>query len=73
MATTHFEDLGPDDVTDFELPPIGTCRWVTRRKAQVVEGVRRGTITLEDALNRYCLSIEEFISWQRLFNRHGME
>jgi hypothetical protein len=53
------------------LPPPGTKRWVIRRKAAVVDAVRRGTISLEDACQSYNLSTEEFESWQRLIDRHG--
>jgi hypothetical protein len=55
-----------------ELPPANTKRWVIRRKAEVVAAVRSGTISLEDACNRYKLSIEEFLSWQRLIDSHGL-
>ena len=53
------------------LPPADTRRWVSRRKAQVVASVRAGLITIEDALRRYALSIEEFLAWERLLDRHG--
>jgi hypothetical protein len=50
-----------------------TCRrWVIRRKAEVVAGVRAGLLSLEEACQRYTLSVEEFLSWQRLIDRHGM-
>jgi hypothetical protein len=55
-----------------ELPPPGTKRWVIRRKAQVVAGVRCGLLSLEDACQRYTLSVEEFASWQQLIDRHGL-
>ena len=55
-----------------ELPPVNTTRWVTRRKAAVVAAVREGVITLEEACRRYHLSVEEFTSWQRLVDRHGL-
>jgi hypothetical protein len=55
-----------------DLPPPNTKRWVIRRKAEVVAAVRSGTISLEDACNRYKLSIEEFLSWQRLIDSHGL-
>lgn len=60
----------PTSVDD--LPPPNTKRWVIKRKAQVVAGVRTGLISLEDACKRYRLSVEEFLSWQRLIERHGM-
>jgi Protein of unknown function (DUF1153) len=55
-----------------ELPPPGTKRWVIRRKAEVVTAVRNGVITLEEACRRYKLSMEEFLSWQRLIEHHGV-
>lgn len=55
-----------------DLPPPETQRWVIRRKAEVVAGVRSGLITLEEACRRYKLSIEEFLSWQRMIDSHGM-
>ena len=55
-----------------DLPPPGTKRWVIRRKAEVVAGVRAGLISLEEACDRYKLSVEEFLSWQRSIDRHGM-
>ncbi|MFM2130530.1 MAG: hypothetical protein RL477_2076 [Pseudomonadota bacterium] len=55
-----------------DLPPSNTKRWVIRRKAEVVAGVRSGIISLEEACERYTLSIEEFLSWQRLIDSHGV-
>lgn len=55
-----------------DLPPPETKRWVIRRKAEVVTGVRSGLISLEEACKRYKLSAEEFFSWERLIDRHGM-
>lgn len=56
-----------------DLPPPDTKRWVIRRKAEVVAGVRAGLISLEEACERYSLSIDEFLSWQRQLERHGLE
>lgn len=55
-----------------ELPPPNTRRWVVRRKAAVVTAVRNGRITMEEALRRYQLTEEEFLSWQRAFESHGL-
>jgi hypothetical protein len=55
-----------------ELPPPDTKRWVIRRKATVVAAVRSGVLTLEEACERYKLSLEEFLSWQRLIDSHGL-
>jgi len=56
-----------------DLPPPGTKRWVVRRKAEVVAGVRGGLISLDEALRRYNLTIDEFRSWQRLLDSHGLD
>lgn len=54
------------------LPPLDTSRWSPQRKAAVVEGVRNGTITIEEACLRYRLSAEEFASWERAIEAHGV-
>ncbi|MDX6750248.1 DUF1153 domain-containing protein [Geminicoccaceae bacterium 1502E] len=55
-----------------DLPPPDTRRWVARRKAQVVRAVRAGLLTLEQACGRYGLTLEEYASWERLIDRHGV-
>jgi hypothetical protein len=66
--------LGPDGspLTIADLPPRETKRWVIRRKAEVVAAVRGGLISLDEACKRYTLSVEEFMSWQRAIDRHGL-
>jgi hypothetical protein len=66
--------MGPDGspLTIADLPPPDTRRWVIRRKAEVVAAVRGGLLSLEDACRRYKLTIDEFLTWQRLIERHGL-
>jgi hypothetical protein len=59
-------------MTIDDLPPPDTKRWVIRRKAEVVAGVRAGLISIEEACARYSLSMEEFLSWQRMIESHGV-
>jgi hypothetical protein len=59
-------------LTIADLPPPNTQRWVIRRKAEVVAAVRNGLLSLEEACHRYKLSLEEFLSWQRLIESHGV-
>ncbi|HZV21766.1 MAG TPA: DUF1153 domain-containing protein, partial [Hyphomicrobiales bacterium] len=59
-------------LTIADLPSPNTKRWVIRRKAEVVAAVRGGLLSLEDACKRYKLTIDEFLSWQRLIDRHGL-
>ena len=65
---------GPEGkaITLADLPPPDTKRWVIRRKAEVVAAVRGGLISLDDACQRYSLSVEEFLSWQRAIENFGL-
>lgn len=66
--------IGPTGapLTLKDLPPANTGRWVIRRKAEVVAAVRGGLLSLEDALERYRLTSEEFLAWQESIDKHGM-
>ncbi len=66
--------IGPDGspLTVADLPPAGNHRWVIRRKAEVVAAVRGGLLSLEEACERYVLTVEEYLSWQRSIDRHGL-
>ncbi len=66
--------IGPDGspLTIADLPPANTRRWVIRRKAEVVAAVRGGLLSLEEACERYTLTVEEFLSWQASINDHGL-
>ena len=57
---------------DFDLPPADTKRWVTRRKAVIVNAVRAGVISLEEVCRRYELSVEKFLAWQHAIDTHGV-
>jgi hypothetical protein len=61
-----------EPVTLETLPPPDTTRWVARRKAQVVAAVDLGLLTVDEALRRYKLTIEEFVSWRRALYRFGV-
>ena len=60
-------------MTRADLPPPGTTRWVARRKAAVVMGVESGLITLDEAMDRYELSEEEYASWAAAISAHGTD
>jgi hypothetical protein len=66
--------IGPDGMplTLADLPPTNTKRWVIRRKAEVVAAVRGGLLTIEEACNRYRLTMEEFLGWQKAIDQFGM-
>ncbi len=63
---------GGEPLTLDDLPPPNLKRWITRRKAEVVGAVRAGLIGLDEACARYGITIEEFLSWQRLLDEHGL-
>ena len=67
--------IGPDGspLTIADLPPENTKRGVIRRKAEVVAAVNGGLLTIDEVLERYGLTLEEFASWQRAVDRSGMQ
>jgi len=67
--------IGPDGspLTIADLPPTNTRRWVIRRKAEVVAAVRGGLLSLEEACQRYRLTVEEFLSWQASIEEYGLQ
>ncbi len=66
--------IGPDGspLTIADLPAASTRRWVIRRKAEVVAAVRGGLLSLEEACERYTLTVEEFFAWQMSIDQHGL-
>jgi hypothetical protein len=66
--------IGPDGspLTLADLPNPGAQRWVVRRKAEVVAAVRGGLLSLDEACERYTLTVEEFLGWQRSIDKHGL-
>ncbi len=60
-------------MTQADLPPVTTTRWVASRKLAVVRGVLYGLISQEEACARYHLSEEEFSEWVRAVSLHGEE
>ena len=55
-----------------DLPSPNIKRWHIQRKAIVVTAVRTGLIDVAEACARYGITIEEFLSWGRLLDEHGM-
>ena len=67
--------VGPlgEKLTLDMLPHPRTKRWVIRRKAEVVAAVRGGLLTVDEACERYDLTLEELVSWERSIERLGMK
>jgi hypothetical protein len=57
------------------LPPRNTRRWYPRWKIFIVRAVEIGLLSFDQASQRYSLSFEEFLSWQKLaanFDQSGV-
>ena len=55
-----------------DLPAPNIKRWHIQRKAVVVAAVRTGLIEVAEACTRYGITVEEFLSWGRLLDEHGL-
>ena len=55
-----------------DLPSPSIKRWRFQHKALVVTAVRTGLISVAEACARYRITIEEFNSWKRLLDEHGL-
>ncbi|MCZ4351467.1 DUF1153 domain-containing protein [Roseovarius aestuarii] len=58
-------------MSQADLPPANTTRWVASRKLAVVRGVLYGLISQDEACRRYGLSDDEFQEWVRAVSLHG--
>jgi hypothetical protein len=75
QKSTPSHVIGPlgERLTLDTLPPVGTIRWVVRRKAEVVAAVAGGLLSVEQACERYHLTIEELSSWRQAVDRSGLQ
>ena len=64
--------VGPrgERLTLTTLPPVG-CRWVVRRKVELMIAIEAGLLTLAEASVRYRLPPDEVDAWSRDLQRHG--
>ncbi len=46
-------------------------RWTPSRKAAIVLAVQKGLFTLTEVKENWSISLDEFISWQKLFKEKG--
>lgn len=65
--------IGPvgEKLTRDKLPSPN-ARWTTRRKGEIVAAVKGGLLTLAEMERHYGISLEEFASWARSFDRAGL-
>jgi hypothetical protein len=52
--------------------PLPGQRWVMSRKVAVIDAVRAGRLSLEEACQRYELCPDEFNSWAAAIDKHGV-
>ena len=53
-------------------PPRGPSAGSFAARPEVVAAVRGGLLSLEEACNRYTLTVEEFLAWQYSIDQHGL-
>lgn len=59
-------------LTIDDLPSSSTTYWVSRRKAEVLAAIDGGLLSVEEACERYRLSLEELVAWRRSMDRAGV-
>jgi hypothetical protein len=52
--------------------PLLRQRWTVRRKAAVIEAVRGGWVPIEEVVQLYNISVDEFLAWERDIDRFGV-
>lgn len=74
QQTQPAQVIGPVGMplTIEDLPPLG-ARWTAHRKADVVVAVERGLLTMQEACDRYSISVEELAEWLRGFKYRGIK
>ncbi len=60
-------------MTVNNLPSANTIRWTIWRKTEVVAAVHNGDIGLDEACERYSMSVEEFRNWEQLIDKRGFQ
>src|SRR5688572_8955598 len=63
--TSGHENAANPTLRDEDLPHHNDPAWVRRRKIRVVAAVHGGLIPLYVALQRFNLTAEEFLEWER--------
>jgi hypothetical protein len=71
---SRFVSFGAMGATEHkpQRAPTTSRRWTIRRKVALLEALRRGALTLEEASRHYALSLEELRAWERDLERYGV-
>lgn len=70
-ATITIQDVDGRTVGVDGLPPGGTTRWGFKKKTIVVRAVAAGMLTLQETLDRYHMTEQEFRLWERGLSEGG--
>ena len=77
-CATPPDDRATDDLAEAdpfhhipELPSV-VGRWTVRRKAELVRAVRGGWVPIDEVCQRYGISADEFVAWERDLDRYGI-
>jgi uncharacterized protein DUF1153 len=65
-------EVGLRTIREVQVPNFNIRRWTIRRKAAVIQALRSGALTMEEACERYALSVEEMRRWQQDFDCYGV-
>lgn len=60
-----------DMTATLQIPPAGDQRWTPRRKADVCCAIFAGALTMEEAAERWDMTLPEIASWLAHFRDHG--
>jgi transposase-like protein len=52
--------------------PAPFQRWVARRKAEIVEAILAGELSLAEACDQYAITTDELVCWRVAYSRHGI-
>jgi DNA-binding response OmpR family regulator len=52
-------------------PRTNENRWTFRQKATVVEAIRHGVLSIEEACERYRISLKELTAWEAAIDERG--
>lgn len=59
-------------LTIGDLPSSSTTYWVSRHKAEVLAAIEGGLLSVDEACERYRLSLEEIVAWRRSMADSGV-
>ena len=65
-------DAWADTLGPMPKLPSPDRRWTVKRKAALIEAVRGGWLAIDEACQRYNLSVDEFLAWERDIDRNGV-